>query len=453
MAIAINMQTRPATAQRPSAHPGLARSRKRSSTPLSSLLRIRYSILIGVIIAVMLPVLIRGLATGIELTQPTQYNSAFGGALALVLGVTCLRKLQVFPGIAAGSYIFISFSVSFSIMAVVFLMMRIEYSRAQLFSSYLITVSFFVFIHLRVAARERLHIGVVPSERTNALPTFDRVDWVPLHLGSNEADLVVDGIIADLHRDHDHSWETQITRFILSGIPVYHYKQALEQLSGRVEIYHLSENTLGSLNPNGVYLKVKSMFDAAAALVLLVLASPVLLIAGLIIRLESPGPVLFRQQRTGFRGQVFTVYKLRTMHRKAASAAESAADERLAAMTKRKDPRITAFGTFLRRTRLDELPQLLNVVKGEMSIVGPRPEATSLTSWYEAEIPFYHYRHLIKPGLTGWAQINQGHVTDVADVREKLYLDFYYVKNFSFWLDLVIAIRTTGIIVSGRGAR
>jgi len=122
-------------------------------------------------------------------------------------------------------------------------------------------------------------------------------------------------------------------------------------------------------------------------------------------------------------------------------------------MTQVNDTRITRLGAFLRRTRLDELPQLINVVRGEMSLIGPRPEAAELTSWYEQEIPFYHYRHIIKPGITGWAQINQGHVTAVAQIREKLHLDFYYVKNFSFWLDMLIVIRTLQTMVSGSGAR
>ena len=122
-------------------------------------------------------------------------------------------------------------------------------------------------------------------------------------------------------------------------------------------------------------------------------------------------------------------------------------------MTKDGDARITRFGRILRRTRLDELPQLFNILRGDMSLIGPRPEAVALSEWYETQIPFYHYRHIIKPGLTGWAQVNQGHVTDVNDVREKLNLDFYYVKNYSIWLDILIALRTIAIVFTGTGAR
>lgn len=416
------------------------------------LLRLRYMILTGVVIAIMLPMLVRQITTGIAFTQPTQYNTALGGCIALVLGVLVYRRLHIFPGIAAGGYIFVSLSATFGALAVAFFLLRIEYSRLQFLSSYLLTLAVYIYLHLKVAVYRRLRLGVVPSLETSRLPTFEQVDWVFLRLEPKNPVLDVDAIVVDLHSDHDDAWEKQITRFVLSGIPVYHFKQAIEQLSGRVAIHHLSENTLGSLNPNDVYLKTKAAADAVMAAILLILLAPLMILVGLLVRLESPGPALFRQERTGFRGKPFTVYKIRTMRCVAAAAGESDC-QRQAAVTRVADPRITRLGGFLRRTRIDELPQLLNILKGEMSLIGPRPEAVALSKWYEKEIPFYHYRHLIKPGITGWAQVNQGHVTDVEDVQEKLHLDFYYVKNFSFWLDVLIAARTIKIMVSGYGSR
>jgi lipopolysaccharide/colanic/teichoic acid biosynthesis glycosyltransferase len=137
-------------------------------------------------------------------------------------------------------------------------------------------------------------------------------------------------------------------------------------------------------------------------------------------------------------------------HREQALTAEAA---RLEAMTSHADDRITRVGKLLRRTRLDELPQLINVLSGHMSIIGPRPEAIPLSQWYEAELPFYVYRHIVRPGITGWAQVNQGHVAELEDVHRKLNYDFYYIKNFSAWLDMVIALRTVSIMLSGLGAR
>jgi len=158
---------------------------------------------------------------------------------------------------------------------------------------------------------------------------------------------------------------------------------------------------------------------------------------------------LFKQERVGYRGRVFTVYKLRTMRQEQAGGAS--AKER--AITREHDPRITRLGNILRRTRLDELPQLINILRGEMSWIGPRPEAEVLSRWYDAELPFYPYRHIVRPGITGWAQVNQGHVAAVDQVHEKLHYDFYYIKNISPWLDLVIVLRTIRIMVTGFGAK
>jgi lipopolysaccharide/colanic/teichoic acid biosynthesis glycosyltransferase len=122
-------------------------------------------------------------------------------------------------------------------------------------------------------------------------------------------------------------------------------------------------------------------------------------------------------------------------------------------MTLSDDARITRLGAMLRRYRIDELPQIINVLRGEMSWIGPRPEAHTLSQWYQKELPFYQYRHIVKPGVTGWAQVNQGHVVDLNDVHDKLRFDFYYIKYFSPWLDLLIAIRTVRIIFGGFGAK
>jgi hypothetical protein len=185
---------------------------------------------------------------------------------------------------------------------------------------------------------------------------------------------------------------------------------------------------------------------AAIAIVILI---PVFLVVALAIKINSPGPALFRQRRIGYRGLPFIVYKFRTMRQ--ATAAES--DARNAAMTQSHDARITKVGKWLRMTRIDELPQLLNVLRGEMSWIGPRPEAQVLSQWYEEEIPFYRYRHIVRPGITGWAQVNQWHVAEISDVTSKLHYDFYYVKHFSPWIDLLIVARTIRTMVTGFGAR
>jgi lipopolysaccharide/colanic/teichoic acid biosynthesis glycosyltransferase len=173
-----------------------------------------------------------------------------------------------------------------------------------------------------------------------------------------------------------------------------------------------------------------------------------MLLVALLIRLDSPGPILFRQQRMGYRGKPFLMFKFRTM-----TEGPSHPDPRLAAMTRDADNRVTKLGKVLRHYRIDELPQVVNILRGEMSWIGPRPEAVPLSLWYEAELPFYRYRHIVRPGITGWAQVKQGHVADMDEVLWKLHYDFYYIKNFSFWLDVLIIARTIRTVLSGFGAR
>ena len=117
------------------------------------------------------------------------------------------------------------------------------------------------------------------------------------------------------------------------------------------------------------------------------------------------------------------------------------------------DERITRFGAFLRKYRIDELPQVINILRGEMSWIGPRPEALPLSQWYQEELPFYSYRHVVRPGITGWAQVNQGHVTSSDQVLEKLHYDFFYIKNLSIWLDLLIVLKTIRVVLLGTGAK
>jgi lipopolysaccharide/colanic/teichoic acid biosynthesis glycosyltransferase len=225
-------------------------------------------------------------------------------------------------------------------------------------------------------------------------------------------------------------------------------KQLEESLSGRVAIEHLAENTLGSLMPGIIYGKMKRIAELLLSIVAIPLFLPLMMIVAVLIKLDSKGPVLFTQERMGYRGRPFRIYKFRSM-----SNARPASEGHAAAITEAGDRRITRVGKHIRRFRIDELPQVFNVLKGDMSWIGPRPEAELLSVWYEVELPFYRYRHIVRPGITGWAQVNQGHVAELADVHWKLQYDFFYIKNFSFWLDVLILARTVRIILGGFGAR
>jgi sugar transferase (PEP-CTERM system associated) len=191
---------------------------------------------------------------------------------------------------------------------------------------------------------------------------------------------------------------------------------------------------------------LKRALDVTASLALLVLTLPVLAGAALAIRLGDRGPVLFRQQRVGRHGRLFDIYKFRTMRVDAeAHSGPCWAAER--------DARVTPIGRFMRATRIDELPQIVNVLRGEMSFVGPRPERPYFVERLAAEIPYYAERHRVRPGITGWAQVNHPYGASVEDARGKLSYDLYYIKNFSILLDLRIIARTVGTVLCSDGAR
>jgi lipopolysaccharide/colanic/teichoic acid biosynthesis glycosyltransferase len=332
-------------------------------------------------------------------------------------------------------------------------MTRVPYSGSLFASGAIAAVatSFLLAVYTRRLVRPHV---VVSGGRTNEIKLDGR--FVPAPSFADLERLVSSGrrdwaIVADLHYPHSEDGERLFAKAALAGIPVYHFRQVAEMQSGQVKIAHLSENDLGSLIPDASYTSIKRLIDIVAALALIPVCLPLFVILALLIRLGSPGNPIFIQERVGFRGEVFKMVKFRTMRQRAPIEEDLARRED--AMTKSDDDRITRIGRFLRNTRIDELPQIFNVLRGDMSFIGPRPEACSLSEWYESELPFYSYRHIVRPGITGWAQVNQGHVTDVGEVLGKLRYDFYYIKNISLWLDVLIALKTLRVMVAGIGAK
>ncbi len=409
--------------------------------------RLRFQVLGGLLVGVLVPALVRQGGDWEGLTTAGQVNTLAGSASALVVGLWFLRRLSVFPGARASAYIVPVFAATFALVLAAFLFLRLEYNRFQFPASFVVAVAWFYSLYFLSQRMRTLRLAVVPGGDTSRLLDIPRVRWQPLARPQFEPRLW-DGVVADLRAEPGPEWERFIADAAVAGTPVYHTKQVSESLTGRVEIEHLSENTLGSINPNLAYAKLKQLGDWLTALAALVLLAPMMLAIAAAVRLESPGPALFRQTRTGFRGRPFTMLKFRTMLTRPRTA--PARDD---AITRDGDERITGLGRVLRRTRLDELPQLINILRGEMSWIGPRPEAAVLSEWYERELPFYRYRHVVRPGITGWAQINQGHVAELPEVLGKLHFDFYYIKNFSPWLDILILIRTVRTVLTGLGAR
>ena len=231
----------------------------------------------------------------------------------------------------------------------------------------------------------------------------------------------------------------------MAGIGVTSYLSFWEREARRINLGNLEPSWLiysDGFRSNGI---LKRLFDICCSAVLLTIALPILAGAACAIRLSGQGSVLYSQERVGRQGKSFEIYKLRTMRDDAENGQPQWATTR--------DPRITRVGSFLRLTRIDELPQLWNVLKGDMSLVGPRPERPYFVENLAREIPYYTERHRVRPGITGWAQINYPYGASIEDARQKLAYDLYYIKNYSLLLDLSILLATVQTVLWSKGAR
>jgi sugar transferase (PEP-CTERM system associated) len=232
------------------------------------------------------------------------------------------------------------------------------------------------------------------------------------------------------------------------GYPVIQYLTFLEQEIRRVDIKRVEVGWL--LYSEGFYFGVldnalKRLMDVGVSLVLLLLFAPILIGAAIAIKLDDGGPVIYSQERVSRNERHFRIYKMRTMRVDAEAAG--------AVWAQNRDPRITRVGNFLRQTRIDEMPQLVNVLRGDMSLVGPRPERPAFVQQLAEHLPLYRERHMVKAGLTGWAQINYPYGASIDDARSKLSYDLYYVKNFSVLFDLLILLQTLRVVLWPSGAR
>ncbi len=235
----------------------------------------------------------------------------------------------------------------------------------------------------------------------------------------------------------------------LQGIRVEDWPTFYEKLTGKIVVQNLRPSWLvfsEGFNRNRVTQFVKRLLDLTLSVLFLALGWPLFLILALAIKLDSRGPVFFRQERIGEQERLFTLLKFRTM-------IDDAEAHTGPVWTVNGDPRITRVGRWLRMTRLDEFPQILNVLKGEMSFIGPRPERPHFVAELQEKIPYYAQRHVIKPGITGWAQVRYRYGATIEDAEEKLQYDLYYVKNMSIFLDMLILLSSIQVVLFGKGAR
>jgi sugar transferase (PEP-CTERM system associated) len=235
----------------------------------------------------------------------------------------------------------------------------------------------------------------------------------------------------------------------LSGVRVVDIATHFEKTLAQIKISHVNAGWLvfgDGFNQGMLRSAIKRVFDILFSSAILVFSLPIMVVTSLAIRFESRGPVLYRQERVGLNGKTFEVIKFRSMR----TDAEKDGKPRWATLN---DDRVTKVGRFIRRVRIDELPQLLNVLRGEMSLVGPRPERQFFVDDLISKIPYYAVRHSVKPGVTGWAQVRYEYGSTIEDSVEKLQYDLYYVKNHTLFLDLLILLETVAVVLTGKGAR
>lgn len=314
-------------------------------------------------------------------------------------------------------------------------------------------------LRLNLFARKVLIVGH-PAEAARTRAAIDRLrsGFFTVTSIASPADTAA---LAPAALARDHVWavvvtaeargslpQDQLMHGKRTGIQVFGDVEFCEQQLRRIDLDHLETDWMlfaPGLSRGPLEAGIRRACDITMSLCVLALTLPVMALAALLIRLDSPGPILYRQARVGLQGRVFTLLKFRSMRTDAEAGGPIWAAK--------QDPRVTRIGSFIRLTRIDELPQLINVLKGEMNFVGPRPERPHFVEQLAEIIPFYRDRSAVKPGITGWAQVNYPYGASVEDARQKLSYDLYYVKRRSLFLDLLILLATVRVILFQEGSR
>ncbi|QEZ47528.1 sugar transferase [Cupriavidus oxalaticus] len=360
------------------------------------------------------------------------------------------RSLHL-PAMEGNSLVGLAVTLPFAGLLFGFAAFHIEYSRGALLLSYLITLGWiwagyrrYVHNYVPLFGYTDPHT-LAQLEGILAMPgaaPAARMRFEPV--GSLEDAGHFDGLMVDRSATGDPERTRLLAHYKMSHVRMYSVERVGEMLTGRVGLAHIDENFLDDYAAHYLYGYLKRIIDIVAVLCLAPIAVPVGLAVTLAIRMETPGGAIFRQERVGLFGKPFIMVKFRSMGVDASAPAQFAV---------RRDPRVTRVGRVIRKYRLDEIPQLWNVLVGHMSLIGPRPEQAPMVDQFSASIPYYPYRHLVRPGLSGWAQVQQGYAGSHAETVTKLSYDLYYVKHCSLALDLLIAVKTLRTLATGYGAR
>ncbi len=395
---------------------------------------------LGIIISALLPYLV--LYFTISKYQGYAYIiSMLAVALAHFLNAKSVYSLTNHPGQKYAIIILPNSILWFTLIWIGLRIFSLPYSVLYLVLGWFISV-LCCYFGFRLRTRKKTVLVYLPFGRGIVAETLPDVEWIRLEQPEVPTQ-DIQGYVVDLRADDlGAEWQKFLAEQTLKGIPVYHIRQMEEMLTGRVRIRHMSENELGSLLPSQGYMQVKHILESALIILSLPLVLPIVFITALLIKLEDGGSIIYTQPRIGYRGETITVYKLRSMRENTSET-----------VTTSNDDRITKVGRVIRKTRIDEIPQFINVLKGEMSLIGPRAEFKGFAEELEREVPFFAYRHIVKPGISGWAQVMHGYATGAEETQVKIEYDFYYIKHYSFALDVLIFFKTIKTMLTGFGAR
>lgn len=405
-----------------------------------------FQLILGLLCVAILPSIIMWptLLTDFSNLADVQVHTTVANGAAYCIAFLLYKKLQQFPGARTLVYLLPSVTICWAIAIGVILLLRMDYSRPALLIAFIIANVFLIFGNQLSRKYHQLKLAIVPFGDYQEVLDVQAADYRILEEPALNR-IRYDAVVADLRSDMPDEWQTFLANCALVNIPVYHSRLMVEQLTGRVKVTHLSENIFGALYTTSFYGIVKRICEILLVVILLPLWLPLMLIFGLLVKLESEGPMFFIQERVGLGDRDFKVYKLRSMCQDS--------EKKGAQFATQGDARVTKIGKFIRKTRIDEIPQFINILKGDMSLIGPRPEQRVFVEQFKKEIPFYSYRHVVRPGISGWAQVTQGYAANADETRVKLEYDLYYIKHFSFWLDVLIVLKTIRTMLTGFGAR
>ncbi|WP_244230747.1 sugar transferase [Vibrio ouci] len=370
--------------------------------------------------------------------------SVFSVLIAYTAAASTLPQISKYLLVERKYYILPVLLTMFAILSGIIALTRLEYSRSILIHGFGISFAWLYISSLMRKNYKKLKLSALENFDLSIFESHQNIDVSPLGPKRDIAS-IQSGLVVDLHKELSPEDSKFVADCSINNISVFHSESIREMIEGKVQTSHLSENGIGTLSPNPIYFNLKRVWESVLIVTTFPITLPIMAITALLIKIENPGPAMFIQERVGQSGKTFRIFKFRSMTVKKVGDKDKFATEEQA--------RITKVGKIIRKVRIDELPQFFNVLKGEMSLIGPRPEQESFVKQFETEIPFYGYRHMVKPGITGWAQTVQGYADDTDSTREKLAHDLYYIKHLSFWLDMNIVLKTIRTMLTGFGAK